>query len=294
MSDDKRPVPRSLVWATQLDVLPQNLVVEQRPGFLLVRSPSNPEHYWGNLLLFDRAPRAGDGLRWETLFDETFADEPRVRHRCFAWDRTDGALGAATEEFGTRGYKVETSVGLCAGAAHLVMHPRANHEVVVRPLDPAIGSDTALWDAVIELQVAGRDDPEADEDGYRSFSRTRLEGLRALFRAGRGAWYVAIDPASSEVAASCGVVVTAGRGRFQIVDTALAHRRRGICSRLVVEAARRALDDYGAERLVIVADAGYHALGLYRSLGFQPTETVSGACLASRADSVFSATNAIL
>jgi ribosomal protein S18 acetylase RimI-like enzyme len=69
------------------------------------------------------------------------------------------------------------------------------------------------------------------------------------------------------------------------VDTALAHRRRGICSRLVVEAAQRARDDYGAKRFVIVADADYHALGLYESLGFQRTEKVHGVCLAPRAGS---------
>lgn len=47
-----------------------------------------------------------------------------------------------------------------------------------------------------------------------------------------GAWYVAIHPAELEPVASCGVVVTAGRGRVQTVDTVTAYRRRGICSRL--------------------------------------------------------------
>ena len=106
-----------------------------------------------------------------------------------------------------------------------------------------------------------------------------LEEYRVLFRAGRGAWYVAIEPAAGTVTASCGVVVTGGRGRFQAVDTALAYRRRGICSRLVVEAAQLAAGTYGAERFVIAADAGYHALGLYESLGFERKEHVFGACL---------------
>src|SRR5262245_63694044 len=92
-------VPRSLVRATDLDVLAPDRVIERRDGFLLVRSPSNPTFYWGNLLLFDRAPEPGDGLCWEALFEEEFADEPRVRHRTFAWDRPDGAVGAAREEF---------------------------------------------------------------------------------------------------------------------------------------------------------------------------------------------------
>jgi hypothetical protein len=63
MSRDASPVPRPLVWATDLDVSPLNRVVERRSGFLVIRSPSNPAHYWGNLLLFDREPVAGDARR---------------------------------------------------------------------------------------------------------------------------------------------------------------------------------------------------------------------------------------
>jgi ribosomal protein S18 acetylase RimI-like enzyme len=281
MSPEASPVPRSLVWATDLDVLPLNHVVERRSEFLVIRSPSNPAHYWGNLLLFDREPVAGDGRRWEVLFDEAFVDGPRLRHRTFAWDRTDGVSGAAHEEFVGRGYDLTASIGLSADPHQLSPHPRENRDVVVQALDSTIGADEALWDAVVDLQVAGRDDGH-EEKAYRSFTRARLEDQRALFRAGRGAWYVAIEPSTGDVVGSCGVVVTAGRGRFQAVDTALAHRRRGISSRLVVEAACRASEDYGAKRLVIVADAGYHALGLYESLGFERTEHVFGVCLWSR------------
>jgi ribosomal protein S18 acetylase RimI-like enzyme len=269
-------VPRSLVWATGIDVLPLDRVVERRPEFLLVRSPSNPAHYWGNLLLFDDAPVAGDALRWEAMFDEVFADEPRVRHRTFAWDRTDGVPGAAHEEFASRGYRIDESIGLVAEAHQLAPHARENRDVEIRALDP--GADEELWDAVVEVQLAG-DDDEHEAESHRAYTRARIGDQRALFRAGRGAWYVAVDPTSGEVAGSCGVVVTEGRGRFQAVDTAIAHRRRGISSRLVVEAARRASEDYGAQRFVIVADPAYHALGLYESLGFERAEHVFGVCL---------------
>lgn len=270
-------MPRSLVWATDLDTLPLDRVVEERDRYLLVRSPGNPAHYWGNLLLFEDPPAAGDGARWEGLFEAEFGDEPRVRHRTFAWDRVDGTAGAAREEFAARGYDVEETVGLVAEAAQVRAHARANREVVVRALDPSAGADEELWSAVVELQVASRDEGH-DEEEYRLFTRARLEDRRALFRAGRGAWYVAVDPPSGDVAASCGVVVTAGRGRFQVVDTALAYRRRGICSRLVVEAALLSVERYGAERFVIAADPGYHALGLYESLGFERAEQVVGVC----------------
>jgi ribosomal protein S18 acetylase RimI-like enzyme len=272
-----KPVPRSLVWATHIDVMPLDSVVERRSDFLLVRSPSNPAHYWGNLLLFDRAPVAGDGLRWEALFDEVFGDEPRVEHHTFAWDHTDATFGSAREEFLSRGYDLDESIGLVAEAHQLVPHPRENRDVIVKTLDPAIGADELFWNAIVELGVAGRDE-EFEEESHRAFTTARLEDQRALFRAGRGAWYVALDPESGEVVASCGIVVTAERGRFQSVDTALAYRRRGISSRLLVEAARRAAEDYRAERFVIVGDAEYFAVGLYESLGFVRTEHVVGVC----------------
>jgi hypothetical protein len=274
---EESTVPRSLALATDLDVLALDRVIERRDGFLLVRSPSNPTFYWGNFLLFDREPGPGDGAVWEALFDEAFGDDPRVKHRTFGWDRTDGERGAAREEFGARGYEVVETVGLVAD--HLEPHPRENREVVVRALDPAVGADEDLWSAVVEVQVAGREPGHAEET-HRVFSRARLEDRRRLFRLGRrGAWYVALDPGSGAVAGSCGVVVTGGRGRFQVVDTAVDYRRRGVCSRLVVEAARRAGEDHGAERFVIVADAGYHALGLYESLGFERREHLFGVCL---------------
>jgi ribosomal protein S18 acetylase RimI-like enzyme len=269
-------VPRSLALATDLDVLAPDRLIERRDGFLLVRSPGNPTFYWGNFLLFDREPGAGDGPRWEALFDEAFGDDPRVMHRTFVWDRADGVPGAAREEFGERGYDVVETVGLVAD--RLEPHPRESREVVVRALDPAVGADEELWSAVVEVQVAGREPGHAEET-HRVFSRARLEDRRSLFRLGRrGAWYVALDPETGAVAGSCGVVVTGGRGRFQVVDTAADYRRRGVCSRLVVEAARRACEDHGAEQFVIVAEAGYHALGLYESLGFERRERLFGVC----------------
>jgi ribosomal protein S18 acetylase RimI-like enzyme len=271
------PRPRSLVYATEIDVLPSDRAVERRDGYLTVRSPGNPAHYWGNLLLFDVPPGEGDAQRWEHLFEQEFGDEPRVRHQTFAWDCTDGSAGRAREEFVPRGYDLDEVIGLVAERDQLKDHARANPEVIVRPLDPTPGADAELWAAVVELQVASREEGHGEED-YRVFTLARLADLRVHFQAGRGAWYVALDPSNGDVAASCGIVVTAGRGRFQVVDTALAYRRQGISSRLLVEAARCSADAHGAQRFVIVADANYHALGLYESLGFVRQERVVGVC----------------
>ncbi len=267
------PDPRSLVWATDFDVLPADHTVIRREDHLVVRSPSNPGHWWGNLLLFDDAPRPGDRARWEERFREEFAAEPAIRHMTFAWDRTDGAMGAAVEEFGAANYVTETIVGLVADPGGLHAHPRRNDAVEIRALDPH--GDEPLWERVIALQSA-EPPPHEEPADHVAFLRRRQRDLQVLFAAGRGAWYVALAPDGEEVLGSCGVVVTGSRGRFQAVDTAAAHRRQGICSRLVVDAARDAVSRFGAERLVIAADPEYHALGLYESLGFAPCERVGG------------------
>lgn len=242
---------------------------------MVIRSPSNPAHWWGNLLLFKDSPAPGDGGRWEQLFDSEFAGEPAVRHRTFAWDRVDGSCGSAEQEFVGRGYELERTVGLIASPEAIRAHRRENREVRVRALDPLPGADEGLWEQVVALQVAGRDERE-DEASYESYCRQRLDDLRALFRHSRGSWYVALEADTDDVVASCGIVVTSGRARYQYVETAAAHRRRGICSRLLVEAARHATRHRRAEHFVIAADPDYHALGLYESLGFRRQERVSG------------------
>lgn len=268
--------PRSLVWATDIDVLPLSREVERRDGYVVVRSPSNPTHYWGNLLLFDRPPAEGDRIRWERQFQAEFAGQPLTAHRTFGWDQTDEPVGRLRDEFLAHGYVLERNVGLIAAVERIHPHARANHEVTTRPLEPS--ADQELWDQVVELQVAGRDRERFTEASHRTFCRRRQADLRDLFTAGHGAWYAALS--GDQVVGSCGIVVTDGRGRYQAVDTAPAHQRRGICSRLVVDAAHDAARRYGAGRLVIVADPEYHALGLYESLGFEPVEHVCGVCLA--------------
>ena len=268
---------RSLAWATDIDVLPGDATAARRDGYWVVRSPSNPTHYWGNFLLFDDAPSPGDRSHWESQFAAEFDGERTSEHTAFAWDRTDGSVGAAETELVAAGYTLELTVGLLARPAEVRPHQRASGEVAVRPLDPRPGADADAWAQVVGLWIAGRNSRFSEAD-YRPFATARLDDLRALFASGRGAWWVA-ELAGGEVAGSLGIVVTGSRARYQTVDTAPAHRRRGICSRLVVEAAQRTAAAQPVEHFVICADPDYHALGLYESLGFRAVERVTGALL---------------
>jgi len=132
-----------------------------------------------------------------------------------------------------------------------------------------------LWEQVEAIWSASSAGEPGDQQARRSFSRRRIGELRGLFSAGMGSWYVALEGDPGEVVGCCGVVARGSVGRFQSVDTRADRRRRGVCSRLVVEACRHSERRYGVERFVLVADAGYHALGLYESLGFEPVERVA-------------------
>jgi GNAT superfamily N-acetyltransferase len=260
----------SLVWATDIDVLPTNRQVQRRDAYWVVKSPSSPGHYWGNWLIFDRPPEAGDRERWLAAFAAEFPD---LGHCTLAWDVTDGALGAASEEFPD--FELERMVGLIAQPAALRAHPRANRDVRVRALK---SFDDEAWEQVLDIWLAGnaeRDDPHPVE-AYRSFAQSRLQELRTLIGVGRGDWFVAVE--DGRVVASLGVVVTDGRARYQSVDTRSSHRRRGIASRLVFEAAQRTAAKFAVQSMVIAADPGYHALGIYESLGFERREQVTGVC----------------
>jgi GNAT superfamily N-acetyltransferase len=200
-----------------------------------------------------------------------------VKHRTFAWDTLDGDVGAAALEFVAHGYRLEQAVGLRAEPRTLRPHPRANRDVTVRALDPRPGVEEASWVGARELHIAGDRQRQLDPS-YRAFVRTRVDALRALFRAGRGAWYAAFDGAL--IVGSLGIVVTAGRARFQMVDTRGSHRGRGIASRLIVSAAADLARRQPVRELVIAADPEYHALPIYESLGFNAVERVSGVVLA--------------
>ena len=271
---------RSLVIATDIDVLPADRVVRRERDHLVVRSPSHPEHWEGNLLVFDDAPGRGDGERWEAAFAEAFADEPRIRHRVFHWDRADGEEGSAAEELESRGYTLERAVGLVASPAQVIPHPRASRTIEIRALDPSPGADEALWEGSIELQLADNATSERLEPvSFERFARTRQAERRALFAAGRGgAWYVAVETGGgARVLAACGVVATASRGRFQSVITQPDPRRRGLARALVAAAAIDAGARRGLGELVIVADTAYHARAIYESLGFRERERVCSA-----------------
>ena len=104
-------------------------------------------------------------------------------------------------------------------------------------------------------------------DRHRTFVTRRAAGNRALTTAGHGAWFGAfVDGA---LVTQMGLV-SAGSGlaRFQAVETHPDHRGRGLAGTLVHHVSGYGFRELGAHTLVMVADPGYHAIRVYRAVGF--------------------------
>ena len=240
-------------------------VIVDRGSYLVLLTPSNPAYRWGNMLLFADPPGEGDLERWRQLFAREVGAPPEINHMVFAWDTIHGETGYV-QPFLDTGFEIERNVVLSTDAVH--PPPRINDGIAISPLE----SD-AEWQAAFELELLCRDEGE-DEAGYRTFIERKMAQYREMIAAGMGRWFGAF--LNGKLVADMGLFVEDGIGRFQSVKTHPGYRRRGICGTMVHAIARRGLETMGAETLVMIADAEYHAAKIYQSVGFRPTERIVG------------------
>jgi len=262
---------QSLGFRTDLALLQYGgTLVDDGGTHLVVRTPRLPTFFWGNFLLLGAPPPADQIDHWVHVFRAEFPD---AAHVAFGIDRPgDGDLTALSDA----GLAVESDITLITTSVRPPRHGATDvgaavgsGAVEVRPLE-----GDADWDQQVELSLAGDVAPHVT----REFSTGRDRGYRGLIEAGHGRWWGAF--LSGRLVASLGIVgAGAGLARFQHVKTHPDHRNRGLAGTLIHRAGRDALDDLGAERLVMVADPDYLAIRLYRSLGFVDAEPQVGASL---------------
>jgi GNAT superfamily N-acetyltransferase len=245
---------RSLGYRTDLAILAlEGSQITDRGDHLVIRTPGNPDYWWGNfLLLRDLKPGSGGG--WLARFAAEF---PEARHVALGLDETDvgtvdpGELAGMTMDR----YAVMT-------ATSVQPPPHPNTEAVFRTLE-----GDADWRQSLEVTAA----IHAGEPGGDSrFLTARLASQRGLAEAGHGAWFGAF--LDGTLVSQLGLITgKSGLARYQNVETHPAARRRGLAGTLVWHAGAAALTG-GASTLVMVADPGDVAIRVYRSVGFTVTE----------------------
>jgi GNAT superfamily N-acetyltransferase len=251
------PVIRSLGYRTDLSLLQiQGSTIEPDGGALVVRTPDLPSFRWGNFLLLPEMPATDRIEYWLDRFAQAF---PGANYVAFGIDVTQ--------------YSALPDVGLTLSrdtvmtTATTPVPPHPNTDVEYREL-----RSDADWDALFELRVAIDGSASAE---HREFLWGRVVAHRRLVRDGTAAWLGAFD--GGRLIAGLGIAL-AGRGiaRYQNVGTHPDHRRRGLAASLVARAGAIALREFGAESLVIAAEADSAAERIYRSLGFIPVESQLG------------------
>lgn len=106
---------------------------------------------------------------------------------------------------------------------------------------------------------------------FRAYAAAQAQTPREMVDAGHGGWFGAFD--GDRLVCQMGLFAAGtGLARFQSVETDPGHRRHGLAGSLVWHVSRFGFEVLAARTLVMVADPGGSALGLYRSLGFAVTQ----------------------
>ena len=225
-----------------------------------MRSPQNPNHWWGNFLLLDQVPGPEMSQAWLDRFAAAF---PAAEHVALGFDTRSGRL-EDLHWYTSRGFEGVLDTVMTATALH--EPATVNRDAVYRPLR----SDED-WAQSLALRIRCRD-RALEPVGFRAFAAARGRAFRRIVEAGHGAWYGAF--VAGELRAQMGLVAAGGgAARYQAVETDPDFRRRGLAGTLVYQVGQYGFATLGAQTLVIVADPGYFAIDLYRSVGFQDTET---------------------
>ncbi|MEI6709997.1 MAG: GNAT family N-acetyltransferase [Actinomycetota bacterium] len=252
--------PKSLAYVSDLAVrVTEGSIVERHEGYWRVETPNNPTFYWGNFLLFDETEGESDAQEMVDLFHREL---PAAKHVAIGIDATrhDDARYAGLDKLGI---EVEWNAVLTASQGIIAKNPDTDIEV------RRIKTDEE-WGQYIEVGMSVRPERFA-ETPYREYLEGGISNKRSAQESGKAIWLGAV--VDGVIAASLGVYDCGdGVARYQKVETHLDHQRKGLASQLIHEAAALAAQDFGTQRLVIVADPEDYAITLYRKLGFVDTE----------------------
>ena len=249
---------RSLAYRT--DLMIRRLAGAEITAYddhVVVRTPHNPDFWWGNFVLLREPVGRGAASRWTDVFAGAFPD---ARHLALGIDGTDGRPGDAGD-VALLGVEVDVLTVLTARG----LPPPA--------VEPAydcrrLRSDDD-WQQLLALRAACTDGDDGSD--ARVFRERSVREIHGITGAGHGAWFGAF--LDGVMRAGLGIFSDrAGVARYQAVETHPDFRRRGLATALLHAAGLHATGQLDAHTLVIVADTGSDALRLYRSLGFAGAE----------------------
>lgn len=230
---------------------------------IVMRTPTEPEYWSGNAIIMRDAPT--DPAVDLAQFGRDFPD---AKHAKVIWDVPGMNAGGIRDALSPSGIKVEQFDVLARdGVIGTVAPPKG---IVFRAL-----SSNADWDAVLALQIEIGIEDGYPIDAHSAFLKRRNITRRTQIASGLGAWFGAFD--GDALVAQMGLFHDDSIARYQWVSTRASHRRRGICTGLLVYCYRWMQTRAPDAQVVIIAEADSDAGRLYRKMGFAHVETVTEA-----------------
>ena len=164
----------SLGYRSEMIFLNFDGEVEDRDFYTVVRTPTNPNFFWGNLLIFDRPPDRSDFEKWKALFKKEFTD-PSIYHMTFAWDCPSEEVGEVSQ-FVESGFDLQKQIVLAASEVY--EPPKVNQSLTVRPLN-----SNEEWQRMVEIQTDSAHD-HLPRNEWESFYRSQSKRYRKMAEAG--------------------------------------------------------------------------------------------------------------
>jgi GNAT superfamily N-acetyltransferase len=243
---------RSLALTTELGLIATRGRVIDRGGYVVATTPDDPSYRDGNFLALPAAVGPGEVDLWTKRFAGEQGD-PAIRHVTLRWAGPAADLGARDElaaaGFTLVTYQVMAATTLAAATTDVSLRPLALADV------PALG----------QLAWTIADDHTED---HRRFLARRAAWQSRLVERGLARFWGAFD--GDALVGSLGLVPLDRVARYQDVQVAPSHRRRGIAAALLAAAA----DARGRmiDRIVIVAEPASDAARVYAGIGFATVE----------------------
>jgi len=100
----------NLVYRTDCIFHECNGVIEEKEDYFVIRTPANPDFWFGNFILFRAAPEKDDFGDWLRIHDLEFGES--LKHVVFGWD---SEVQGSTREFEDHGFRLVREVGLRMG-----------------------------------------------------------------------------------------------------------------------------------------------------------------------------------
>ncbi len=235
--------------------------VTDRGEYLVIKTVSRPNYFWGNYLIMKEPPSDGDLKKWLDLSEKEIGPKDERGFIALTFDKVNGEQGVI-QPFIDFGFAVQQSTVLATEIVH--QSRKHNPKLIVRPL-----SSDDDWENYVDIHFQP-DWEYGGDQSQKQFLANEAKEHKAMVDADLGLRFgVELD---GKLVGETGIYWDKHIGRFNNVGTHRDFRRQGVCSTLIYEASKIVFETKGIKTLVMEADFESHAAHIYESVGFKPKE----------------------